>query len=248
MFKCPNFAKCHKVFPNIKAKCNHSKNCGVLRVCSVCRKTFMSDSGFRTHTKHHQGQIVSTILQFTYIAGRDDVQVKTDRMDEGEKTCISPAHTSMEENGSQVQILTDEETFTSSSNTSAATQTGIMNDLDSTETPGMNNRCRPSTSTQSTSTTFGEPDKDLVYDQWLEKSETAGRNLRKTIAMYEKKLDWYSAKAEEEHWEVAKILGEENVNGQTLLKIRWKPSYITMDEARKFAPKLLGKFMAKKEK
>jgi hypothetical protein len=56
----------------------------------------------------------------------------------------------------------------------------------------------------------------------------------------------YSAKAEEEHWEVAKILGEENVNGQTLLKIRWKPSYITMDEARKFAPKLLGKFMAKK--
>ncbi len=107
---------------------------------------------------------MSTILQFTYIAGRDDVQVKTDRMDEGEKTCISPAHTSMEENGSQVQILTDEETFTSSSNTSAATQTGIMNDLDSTETPGMNNRCRPSTSTQSTSTTFGEPDKvDIVY-------------------------------------------------------------------------------------
>jgi hypothetical protein len=107
---------------------------------------------------------VSTILQFTYIAGRDDVQVKTDRIDVGEKTCISPAHTSMEENGSQVQILTDEETFTSSSNTSAATQTGIMNDLDSTETPGMNNRCRPSTSTQSTSTTFGEPDKvDIVY-------------------------------------------------------------------------------------
>ncbi len=106
---------------------------------------------------------MSTILQFTYIAGRDDVQVKTDRIDVGEKTCISPAHTSMEENGSQVQIRADEETFSNSSNTSAATQTG-MNDLDSTETTGINNRCRPSTSTQSTSTTFGEPDKvPIVY-------------------------------------------------------------------------------------
>jgi hypothetical protein len=112
---------------------------------------------------YFQGQVVSTILQFTYIAGRDDVQVKTDRIDVGEKTCISPAHTSMEENGSQVQIRADEETFSNSSNTSAATQTG-MNDLDSTETTGINNRCRPSTSTQSTSTTFGEPDKvPIVY-------------------------------------------------------------------------------------
>lgn len=244
---------------------------------------------------------MSTILQFTYIAGRDDVQVKTDRMDEGEKTCIiTPVHTSTEENGSQVQILTDEETFTSSSNTSAAspaTQTEIINDLDSTETPGINNRCRPSTSTQSTSTTFGEPDKvPIIYiinngisihsfKFWCEKFRTwcmtsGWRNLKLPAGILERRLrctrrNWigkcvnllmnhlaliylsigfyllcyrYSAKAEEEHWEVAKILGEENVNGQTLLKIKWKPSYITMDEARKFAPKLLGKFMAKKEK
>ena len=32
---------------------------------------------------------------------------------------------------------------------------------------------------------------DLVYEKWFEQAETAGMNLRKTIVMYEKKLDWY---------------------------------------------------------